>query len=403
MNLLNDIFKNKTGSTGSLEQIEDNFYGFEHEEFSEDEQEEDYERPFDADKIRIDQQMLSLKYLMDLMNDNQVVLNPDFQRNKVWTEKKRKSLLIESLMLRIPIPAFYFYENEDAKFMVIDGQQRLSTISEFINGEFKLFGLEYLEEYCGGRTFDQLEIKYQQRIFRTQLAVNILDARSPSNVVFDIFRRVNTGGVSLKPQEIRNSICKSHTRELLRDLFNSEEFQVATRHRIKDDRMDGQELVLRFFAFHNAYNFHTKKLDYHSGNIASFLDDAMLILNRTSLEELNLLQFKFKRAMKIANTLFDHYTFRKCYVDDDGWVYSNLDIINKSLYTSWSVILSDPQYSSFDFSLLSDKLLYRLSKELTYNSHYDKLLTQGTNSTRSVQYSFKIAHNLLEEVINNDL
>ncbi|HDR4513820.1 DUF262 domain-containing protein [Bacillus cereus group sp. TH150LC] len=393
--------------TETIEKSIDEFYGFEYEgfeyeEYELDEYEEDYEHPFDADKIRIDQQMLSLKYLMELMSEKQIILNPGFQRNKVWTERKRKSLLIESLMLRIPIPAFYFYENEDSKFIVIDGLQRLSTINDFINNKFRLFGLEYLEKFCGGKTFSELDVKYQQRIFRTQLAVNILDARSPSNVVFDIFRRVNTGGVSLKPQEIRNAISKNSTRYLLKTLYKSDEFQSATRNRIKDDRMDGQEFILRFFAFHRAYNYTTSKLNYTSGNIAVFLDNALIALNEASDIELAQLEENFKRAMDISNILFKNYTFRKCYITKNNTVYSNMDIINKALYTSWAVILSNPKYIDFDFSKLGDKVLKKLAQELTKDTRYDSCLTQGTNSTRSVQYSFYKANSILSEVFEFD-
>ena len=91
---------------------------------------EEAEQPFDAEKIRVDQQMLSIKYMLELMEQNLIELNPGYQRRRVWKDNKRKSLLIESLMLRIPIPAFYFYENEDGKYQVIDGQQRLTTIKE---------------------------------------------------------------------------------------------------------------------------------------------------------------------------------------------------------------------------------------------------------------------------------
>ncbi|PEZ37925.1 DUF262 domain-containing protein [Bacillus cereus] len=391
--------KHSENPTEIIEKSIDEFYGFEYEEYELDEHEEDYEHPFDADKIRIDQQMLSLKYLTELMNEKQVILNPGFQRNRVWTERKRKSLLIESLMLRIPIPAFYFYENEDSKFIVIDGLQRLSTINDFINDKFKLSGLEYLEKYCGGKTFSELDIKYQQRIFRTQLAVNILDARSPSNVVFDIFRRVNTGGVSLKPQEIRNAISKNSTRHLLKTLYKSHEFQSATRNRIKDDRMDGQEFILRFFAFYKAYNYKTSQLNYTSGNIAIFLDNALLALNEASDNELALFKEDFKRAMDISNILFENFTFRKCYLDKNNNVYSNIDIINKALYTSWAVILSSPKYTHLDFSRLGDKVLKKLAQELTTDMLYDSCLTQGTNSTRSVQYSFYKANSILSEVV----
>lgn len=384
----------------NIEKYTDEFYGLEYEEFSEDNI-RGIKQPFDADKIRIDQQMLSLKYIYDLMKENHIELNPDFQRNRVWTERKRKSLLIESLMLRIPIPAFYFYENENSKFIVIDGQQRLSTIQEFIDDKFKLFGLEYLENECGSKYFSQLDIKYQQRINRTQIAVNILDARSPSNVMFDIFRRVNTGGVSLKPQEIRNAIAKNSTRNFLKSIVNSIEFQEATRGRIKDERMDAQEMIVRFIAFYKAYDFKKNTINYNTGDLAVFLDDALLSLNKESSLELERYASIFKKAMRISTILFKEYSFRKCYLGK-GDVYSNIDIINKSLFTSWSVILSNPEYSECDFNLIGNKVLNKLAYSLTHDYTYNTCLTQGTNSTRSIHYSFKMANDIMMEALIDD-
>ncbi len=151
----------------------------------------------------------------ELIEQNLIELNPGYQRRSVWKDNKKKSLLIESLMLRIPIPAFYFYENEDGKYQVIDGQQRLTTIKEFVDGGFRLSKLEYLGTEYNKKKFKDLDTKYVQRIYRTQIAVNILDARSPKNVIYDIFRRVNTGGVNLNPQEMRNAICKQEVRDFL--------------------------------------------------------------------------------------------------------------------------------------------------------------------------------------------
>ena len=199
-----------------VEKIKAHNMGFEYEIESDEveEGEESSEQPFNAEKIRVDQQMLSVKYMLELMNDGMIELNPGYQRHRVWNDNKKKSLLIESLMLRIPIPAFYFYENEEGDYQVIDGQQRLMTIQEFVQGKFRLSGLEYLGKDYNRKGFKDLDVKYVQRIYRTQIAVNILDARSPKKVIYDIFRRVNTGGVNLNPQEMRNAICKPEVRAL---------------------------------------------------------------------------------------------------------------------------------------------------------------------------------------------
>lgn len=386
----------------SIEAHTEQFYGLEVEYEDQDDENNTIEHPFDSDKIRIDQQMLSLKYIYDLIKENQIILNPEFQRYHVWKERKRKSLLIESLMLRIPIPAFYFYENENTNFIVIDGQQRLSTIREYIEGEFKLFGLEYLENQCGGKTFYELDIKYQQRIFRTQLAVNILDARSPSNVVFDIFRRVNTGGVSLKAQEIRNSIAKPNIRNLLKTLYKSEEFQTATRGRIKDERMDGQELVLRFIAFYKAYNYNDNTINYNTGDLAIFLDEALAYLNKADNSELNQIIDAFYCAMKNSYDLLREFSFRKCYLNSDHKVYSNIDIINKALFSSWAVVLANPKYKNVDFYIYSNDAIKKLADHLGGDYDYNTVLTQGTNSTRAVKYSFYKANKIIDEVLKND-
>lgn len=203
------------------------------------------EQPFNADSIRIDQQTLSLKYMYELYQSGALTPNPGFQREYVWKTRKRKSRLIESLMLKIPIPAFYFYEREDASFLVIDGQQRLTTIFDFLDGKFKLYGLEYLGKQYNGKTFKDLAPKYQQRINRTQFNINVLDDRSPQKVIYDIFRRVNSGGMPLNPQEMRNALCSDKVREFLKKGANSPVFIAATRKKISDLRLDRQETFLR--------------------------------------------------------------------------------------------------------------------------------------------------------------
>ena len=95
----------------------------------------------------------------ELYQDGILKLDPDFQRQYVWNSRKRKSRLIESLMLRIPIPAFYFFEKNDGSFLVIDGQQRLKTIFDFLDGKFSLYGMEYLGEKYDKKKFDDLDPK----------------------------------------------------------------------------------------------------------------------------------------------------------------------------------------------------------------------------------------------------
>ena len=130
--------------------------------------------------------MISLFQVCTWIENGKLILHPEFQRNLLWKEKQQ-SLLIESLMLKIPIPAFYFDEDADGVRTVIDGMQRLTTIFNFVKGKFRLWGLQYLKQ-CEGCTFEELEWKYRSRIEDTQLAVNILDARCPEMVTIEVCR-----------------------------------------------------------------------------------------------------------------------------------------------------------------------------------------------------------------------
>ena len=356
---------------------------------------EEEEQPFNPEKIRVDQQMLSVKYMLELMEEGLIELNPGYQRNRVWKDNRRKSLLIESLMLRIPIPAFYFYENEDGEYQVIDGQQRLATIREFVSGKFKLSGLEYLGKEYNKKGFKELDIKYVQRIYRTQIAVNILDARSPKKVIYDIFRRVNTGGVNLNPQEMRNAICKQETREFLIKSTKNENYLMATRGKIKDERMDAQELVLRFYAFYMAYNYDKEYVYYDYKNISTMLDVQIETLNKYSPEKLDVLYKKFDEAMRRCYLLFGEYAFSKI-----GWnnneVIRKVDYINKSLFSSFSILIMHSKFDNIDLKKYQKKILKELAYKLTEDHMYFNSLTAGTGDKRNVYKNFEVSKEVLE-------
>ncbi|MGV3288341.1 DUF262 domain-containing protein [Bacillus wiedmannii] len=381
----------------TLTKIETELTGFEFEENS-DENEEEKETPFDAEKIRIEQRMLSLKYIKELLDSKELELSPGFQRNRVWKEPKRKSLLIESLMLRIPIPAFYFYEDENSKYYVIDGLQRLSTIEDYLNDKFKLSNLQYLQANSGNKRFSELEQKYKNRIYHTQLAVNIIDARTPSQVKFDLFRRINTGGIALNAQEIRNSIAKNKVRDFLKEMAKHPSFLRVTGN-INDDRMAAQELVVRFIAFYKAFDVEEYNVNYEKGDLELFLDNAFEELNNCSDTELMEYKRIFIRAMDNAFDLFGGYAFRKCTYSD----FKNRKVLlNKSLFVTWSVLLAHIELSGEELKLKREKACSILSKRLQFDELYTQSLSIGTNAKKRVKLNFEIACEVLEEVLGND-
>lgn len=189
------------------------------DEESDDGESDESERmnPYNPKLIRVDPKTFSIGQICQMIEYEEIDLSPDFQRNFVWTDITRKSRLIESLLLRIPIPVFYFSQDEEGLFQVVDGVQRLTVIHAFMQNKFKLRNLEYLTE-CNDKWYkkpdrleESLDNMYTRRIEQTQLYINIIDPQTPGRVKYDIFKRINTGGKALNNQEIRNcQIGRAH-------------------------------------------------------------------------------------------------------------------------------------------------------------------------------------------------
>ena len=214
----------------------------------------DIEHPWDPDDIRVSTRSFSLRNVIDMIIEGSLDLAPDFQRLEVWGPVQ-KVQLIESVLLQIPLPAFYFAEDATGVMQVVDGVQRLSTINDFVTGDpsrgggFPLVGLEYLSDVRRKR-FNDLPAIWRRRIHNTQIVAHVIEPSTPAAVMYDIFRRINTGGTPLKAQEIRHCVSKQRSRAFLKELAMTTAFDNATRGGLKNHRrMVDRELALRFVAF----------------------------------------------------------------------------------------------------------------------------------------------------------
>jgi hypothetical protein len=178
--------------------------------------------------------------------DNKTLIIPEFQREYVWDNSKA-SRLIESLLLNIPIPILYFAETEDAEWEVVDGHQRIRSIVEYIDNRFRLSGLRIQEEFKGQRFFELPE--REQRYLKTRMMrAIVIGADSHPTMKFEIFERLNTGGLALNAQEVRNAIYHGRFNNLLKDLESYEGFLACLGLSRPRKRMVDRELILRFFA-----------------------------------------------------------------------------------------------------------------------------------------------------------
>src|SRR5215469_14979412 len=182
-------------------------------------------KPWNPDDIRVSTKTFSLRNIFDLIDDGDLELAPDFQRNRVW-KHWQKSRLIESILLQIPLPAFYFAEDTNGMMRVVDGLQRLSTVHDFVRSRgFALADLEYLDA-IKGETFDKLPAAMQRRINNAQIVVHVIDPTTPASVKYDIFKRINTGGSPLNAQEIRHCMSLARSRKFLKLCAETEEFNL---------------------------------------------------------------------------------------------------------------------------------------------------------------------------------
>ncbi|PJJ06891.1 uncharacterized protein DUF262 [Flavobacterium sp. 1] len=360
-------------------------------------------QPFNPEDIKVHSKQFSLRLISDMIDDKDIDLAPDFQRHFVWNNFQ-KSRLIESILLRIPLPMFYFSEDEEGRITIVDGLQRLTTIKEFMENKFPLKNLEYLTETCEGRYYSDagrkvgLDSKYSRWFNQTQFSVNVIDPSSPPKVKYDIFRRINTGGKPLNNQEIRNCLASTSLRDTLNAMVNLLEFKTATDYSIKETRMDDQEIALRFIMFHR-YIEKDGFINEYNGYMDTALDDLTDELSKLKAENLERYIALFSNAMKNAEYLFGKkYAFRKIR-PNDLQPYASKQLINKALFVSWSVMLANYDHEMIKANNPETALLIPLSETIQEDWELLSYLSYGTNGKNNLLYVFGAVENLIQNIL----
>lgn len=280
-------------------------------------------RPFDPSKIDIGMKTMELSSIIKRLEYNEINMNTDFQRKSGLWSKVQKSQLIESLLLRIPIPAFYFDGGVKDNWLIIDGLQRITALKEFVvDGTLELSGLEFFQD-LDGMKFAELPRAFVRRIEETNIIAYIVKEGTPANVKYNIFKRINTGGLELTPQEIRHALYQGKATELCKEFAKFPEFQTATTYSIRDDRMMDQEFVLRFVAV--CYY----GLDKYKGISDNYLNETMEYLNSKDCADKSDIEEQFKRVMTASKNIMGKYAFRK--LGENGIRRP----INKAIYEAW--------------------------------------------------------------------
>ena len=369
------------------EQSEEPDSGVEREE--EEDSEAKIDHPFDPEKIKIRTATIVVEQLVSRIQHEEIDLAPDFQRLRGIWKPNRKSRLMESLLLRIPLPVFYVAADHAENWSVVDGLQRMSTISDYAGDAFALAGLEYLT-HLTGKTHSDLPRPMQRRIGETQLVVNVIEPGTPDEVMFNIFHRINTGGMPLNRQEIRHALNPGPVRAYLERLASSEEFLDATCRSIKPTRMADRDCILRYLAFHmNRWE------DYTANEIDGYLDGAMKAINRMTTQERESMAEQFKGTMRAAKNIFGENAFRKINPES-----GRRAPVNRALFGGWSVGLA--RRSPEDIAALVENREYvvkAFTALLEDDREFDRSISYSTSAPNRVRKQFQAIQQLIEGVL----
>ena len=342
--------------------------------------------PFDPALIRVDHKSTTLGQLLARIEHGEIDMQPDFQRRPgIWTDGAQ-SRLIESVLIRIPIPAFYFDGANENRWLVVDGLQRLTALHRFKSGELKLCGLEFLSSMAGAG-YNSLTREHQRRIDECQVVAFIIAPGTPVEVKFNIFKRINTGGMPLSPQEIRHALNQGAATEFLAKLASSTAFQLSTLGKFKSNRMDDRECALRFVAF--ALN--DPQL-YKDDDFDAFLSASMRQLNELPAKALEDLGKRFDRALNASTSIFGRAAFRK--------MGHRSNPLNKALFESWCVSIDSLSDQEIERLIILRVEVKQRFRELSEKPGFNDAISQSTGHPAKIRTRFASIKNLINDILN---
>lgn len=338
---------------------------------------------YPIDNLLIQTRHLSVRETVAKIGNGGFLMNPDFQRDFVWPEDKQ-SRLIESVVMRIPLPVLYLAEDDQGRYVVVDGLQRLTTFKRFLGGELTLVLPDRPE--LDKLKFGPLPPKLKNRIEDTDLTLYILDEKAPERARLDIFERVN-GGVPLTRQQMRNCLYMGQATRFLGEEAKTDLFRDATGKSLDSLTMQDREFVNRFCAFM------VLPLETYSNDIDDFLAKALKAINKLSSEELESLRRSFHRALEANIAVFGKHAFRKHTAETD-----RRSRLNLALFDVMSTGLA--RYDLSAVAQRKDDLAKRFS-DLMSDEAFMNAITRGTTGMKEVRVRFEKIRAMLVEVLGD--
>lgn len=329
-----------------------------------------------------DKKDFTLSNIKEMFDDGEIITDPDYQRDFVYTQKQ-SSKLIESMLIGIPIPTVYLCQEADGTWSVIDGQQRITSFVYFLKNEFPLKGLTELKE-LNGLYFKDMEKPLQRRLKQSSLgAICIL--KESQNLKYEIFARLNQGAVSLKPQELRNCIYRGSCNKMLIELANNKYLPVLFKDENK--RMQYQERVLRFFALRNFTEYKSSML--------KTMNDYMIVHQNDDSEKIEKSKALFNRTIDIIKQVLGETAFLAIN-REDGKV---IEKFSGSVYDS--IIIPFSFFGNHDLMAHADEIRNAINNLKQYDDEYRENTYAATGSKNRVIGRIVKVYNLLKDIVGN--
>lgn len=271
-------------------------------------------------------------FFQQLKNQEYMDLRPFYQRRPRW-DQERQSRLIESFLINLPVPPIFLYEKSYNSYEVMDGQQRITAIKEFYSNKLTLKGLQYWPE-LNGRTYDTLPKLVRSGIDRRSISSIVMlkestpDDEDATRLREIVFERLNTGGIELERQEIRNALFHGDFNDLLLELsrhavirkawslpeYHPDELQSGDKNLLSNNffrKMEDAELVLRFFALRN--------VEHYTRGMQGFLDLYMGRAAKLKPDTLHVLRAEFMDVMEAVSVIFGDVAFLPFDAENGNW------------------------------------------------------------------------------------
>ena len=341
------------------EELRDDIYIENADELTELKYSDNEERPI-FESVRVTKKDFSVFELFRKYNNGKLILDVDFQRNFVWNSKQQSELL-ESILMGLPLPIFYFKQQDDSTYVVVDGKKYMDLESKY--------GI------------------YQSQLEDYQIYSHVILPPTPDKVIFDIFDRVNRGGTQLNKQEIRNALYHGQGLNMMNGITLTQEFQKATRiDSKKDKRMKGTYLLTRFFAFFLLYNDYLGANCRYDGDIDGLIEKTLVYMNKCGNVIYTLKEIAMESLRK-AYILLGNGCFRK---ELNASNPINMNIFETCMYL---------------MTLVEDNSLTIEMKNLFYQTITSEMFLHCIGDSRDSVYKVDMRFRMMDEIaeeIKND-